>query len=151
MEGALRVMRNQAGVMMPDVNEDFVAIAKAEGWYSDELMERIAKTGSVNHAEVPVRWQQVFNTANNISPEYHIRMQAAFQQHRRLAGALLKARRYPETVEASVGAIAIMDSVMGDRRPASRQARENLLAAYVALGDSAAARRLRTELAGMKP
>lgn len=78
---AVAFMRNQAGVMMPDVNEDFVAIAKAEGWYSDELMERIAKTGSVNHAEVPVRWQQVFNTANNISPEYHIRMQAAFQQH----------------------------------------------------------------------
>ena len=30
-------MRNQAGVQMPDVNEDFVAIATAESWYSDEL------------------------------------------------------------------------------------------------------------------
>ena len=78
---AVAFMRNQAGVMMPDVNEDFVAIAKSEGWYSDELMERIAKTGSVQHSEVPLKWQQVFNTANNISPEYHIRMQAAFQQH----------------------------------------------------------------------
>ncbi|MCE2901661.1 MAG: LAGLIDADG family homing endonuclease [Gemmatimonadaceae bacterium] len=78
---AVAFMRNQAGVLMPDVNEDFVAIAKAEGWYSDALMERIARTGSVQHAEVPARWQAVFNTANNISPEYHIRMQAAFQQH----------------------------------------------------------------------
>ena len=78
---AVAFMRNQAGVMMPDVNEDFVAIAKKEGWYSDELMERIAKTGSVKHAEVPLTWQRVFNTANNIAPEYHIRMQAAFQQH----------------------------------------------------------------------
>ncbi|NCW44928.1 MAG: vitamin B12-dependent ribonucleotide reductase [Gemmatimonadaceae bacterium] len=78
---AVAFMRNQAGVMMPDVNEDFVAIAKAEGWYSDELMERIAKTGSVQHTEVPAKWQRVFNTANNISPDYHIRMQAAFQQH----------------------------------------------------------------------
>jgi ribonucleoside-diphosphate reductase alpha chain len=78
---AVAFMRNQAGVMMPDVNEDFVSIAKAEGWYSDALMERIAKTGSVQHAEVPAKWQAVFNTANNISPEYHIRMQAAFQQH----------------------------------------------------------------------
>jgi ribonucleoside-diphosphate reductase alpha chain len=78
---AVAFMRNQAGVMMPDVNEDFVAIAKSEGWFSDELMERIAKTGSVQHAEVPAKWQRVFNTANNISPEYHIRMQAAFQQH----------------------------------------------------------------------
>jgi len=78
---AVAFMRNQAGVMMPDVNEDFVNIAKAEGWYSDELMERIAKTGSVVHPEVPARWQQVFVTANQIAPEWHIRMQAAFQEH----------------------------------------------------------------------
>jgi ribonucleoside-diphosphate reductase alpha chain len=78
---AVAFMRNQAGVMMPDVNEDFVNIAKAEGWYSDELMERIAKTGSVAHAEVPEKWQQVFVTANQIAPEWHIRMQAAFQAH----------------------------------------------------------------------
>ena len=78
---AVAFMRNQAGVMMPDVNEDFVAIAKKEGWYSDALMERIAKTGSVIHDEVPVKWQKVFATANNISPEWHIRMQAAFQEH----------------------------------------------------------------------
>ena len=78
---AVAFMRNQAGVMMPDVNEDFVAIAKKEGWYSDALMERIAKTGSVVHPEVPTKWQQVFATANNISPEMHIQMQAAFQLH----------------------------------------------------------------------
>src|ERR1051325_6777586 len=78
---AVAFMRNQAGVMMPDVNEDFVAIAKAEGWYSDELMERIAKTGSVEHKEVPAKWQKVFVTANAIAPEWHIKMQAAFQQH----------------------------------------------------------------------
>jgi ribonucleoside-diphosphate reductase alpha chain len=77
---AVAFMRNQAGVMMPDVNEDFVSIAKREGWYSEELMERIAKTGTVQHDEVPSQWQKVFNTANNISPEYHIRMQAAFQE-----------------------------------------------------------------------
>ncbi|HXT16335.1 MAG TPA: vitamin B12-dependent ribonucleotide reductase [Gemmatimonadaceae bacterium] len=78
---AVAFMRNQAGVMMPDVNEDFVNIAKAEGWYSDELMERIAKTGSVAHAEIPDKWQKVFVTANQIAPEWHIKMQAAFQEH----------------------------------------------------------------------
>ncbi|HEY0780363.1 MAG TPA: vitamin B12-dependent ribonucleotide reductase [Gemmatirosa sp.] len=78
---AVAFMRNQAGVMMPDVNEDFVAIAKQEGWYSDALMERIAKTGSVQHPEIPAKWQRVFVTANNIAPEWHVRMQAAFQQH----------------------------------------------------------------------
>ncbi len=78
---AVAFMRNQAGVMMPDVNEDFVNIAKAEGWYSDELMERIAREGTVAFPEVPEKWQRVFVTANAISPEYHIRMQAAFQEH----------------------------------------------------------------------
>jgi ribonucleoside-diphosphate reductase alpha chain len=78
---AVAFMRNQAGVMMPDVNEDFVAIAKKEGWYSDALMERIAKTGTVAHNEVPKKWQDVFATANLITPEWHIRMQAAFQEH----------------------------------------------------------------------
>ena len=78
---AVAFMRNQAGVMMPDVNEDFVAIAKQEGWYSDALVERIAKTGTVQHPEIPAKWQRVFVTANNIAPEWHVRMQAAFQQH----------------------------------------------------------------------
>jgi len=78
---AVAFMRNQAGVMMPDVNDDFVAIAKQEGWYSEELMERIAKTGTVEHPEVPKKWQRVFVTANAIAPEWHVRMQAAFQQH----------------------------------------------------------------------
>jgi len=78
---AVAFMRNQAGVLMPDVNEDFVAIAKREGWYSTELMERIALEGRVDFSEVPVRWQRVFVTANAIAPEWHMRMQAAFQEH----------------------------------------------------------------------
>ena len=78
---AVAFMRNQAGVMMPDVNEDFVAIAKAEGWYSDSLMERIAKEGRVDFPEIPAKWQRVFVTANQIAPEWHIKMQAAFQEH----------------------------------------------------------------------
>src|ERR687895_70920 len=78
---AVAFMRNQAGVLMPDVNDDFVDIAKREGWYSDELMERIAKQGTIKFPEVPAKWQRVFVTANEIAPEWHIRMQAAFQRH----------------------------------------------------------------------
>jgi ribonucleoside-diphosphate reductase alpha chain len=77
---AVAFMRNQAGVLMPDVNEDFVAIARAEGWYSDDLMRRIAEAGHINFSEVPAKWQRVFVTANAIKPEWHIRMQAAFQE-----------------------------------------------------------------------
>jgi ribonucleoside-diphosphate reductase alpha chain len=78
---AVAFMRNQAGTMMPDVNEDFVEIAKREGWYSDALMERIAKEGHIDFPEVPKKWQRVFVTANAIAPEWHVRMQAAFQEH----------------------------------------------------------------------
>ncbi len=78
---AVAFMRNQAGVMMPDVNEDFVAIAKKEGWYSDALVEKIAKEGHINFPEVPKKWQRVFVTANAIAPEWHVKMQAAFQAH----------------------------------------------------------------------
>ncbi|HRP07578.1 MAG TPA: response regulator SirA, partial [Gemmatimonadales bacterium] len=78
---AVAFMRNQAGVLMPDVNDDFVAIAKGEGWYTDDLMRRIAESGHIGFDEVPEQWQRVFVTANQISPEWHVRMQAAFQEH----------------------------------------------------------------------
>jgi ribonucleoside-diphosphate reductase alpha chain len=77
---AVAFMRNQAGVLMPDVNEDFVAIAREEGWYSDDLMRRVAEAGHINFPEIPAKWQRVFVTANAIKPEWHIRMQAAFQE-----------------------------------------------------------------------
>ena len=76
---AVAFMRNQAGVLMPDVNEDFVAIAKQEGWHSEDLMRRIAEEGHIRFDAVPARWQRVFTTANHIAPEWHVRMQAAFQ------------------------------------------------------------------------
>jgi ribonucleoside-diphosphate reductase alpha chain len=77
---AVAFMRNQAGVLMPDVNEDFIAIAKAEGWHTEELMRKIAESGHIDFPEVPAKWQRVFVTANGIKPEWHIRMQAAFQE-----------------------------------------------------------------------
>src|SRR6185436_588812 len=76
---AVAFMRNQAGVLMPDVNEEFVAIAKREGWYSEELMKRIAESGHIHFDAVPAKWQRVFVTAHDVTPEWHIRMQAAFQ------------------------------------------------------------------------
>jgi len=77
---AVAFMRNQAGVLMPDVNEDFVAIAKREGWYSEELVKRIAEEGHIDFPEVPEQWRKVFVTAHDVTPEWHIRMQAAFQE-----------------------------------------------------------------------
>src|SRR5438874_211168 len=77
---AVAFMRNQAGVLMPDVNEDFVRLAKQEGWYSGALMQRIAAAGHIHFDEVPAQWQRVFVTAHDATPEWHIQMQAAFQE-----------------------------------------------------------------------
>ena len=77
---AVAFMRNQAGALMPDVNEDFVRLARSEGWYSEDLMRRIAEAGHIHFDEVPARWQRVFVTAHDVTPEWHIRMQAAFQE-----------------------------------------------------------------------
>ncbi len=77
---AVAFMRNQAGVLMPDVNEDFVRLAKQEGWYSEALMQRIAAAGHIHFDEVPATWQRVFVTAHDVTPEWHIQMQAVFQE-----------------------------------------------------------------------
>jgi ribonucleoside-diphosphate reductase alpha chain len=78
---AVAFMRNQAGSLMPDVNPDFVRMAQDGGWYSEKLMEQIAQEGHIHFDEVPLEIQKVFRTAHDISPEWHVRMQAAFQEH----------------------------------------------------------------------
>jgi ribonucleoside-diphosphate reductase alpha chain len=90
---AVAFMRNQAGVMMPDVNEDFVAVARREGWYSEDLIERIAREGHIHFDEVPEKWRRVFVTAHDITPEWHVRMQAAFQEH--CDSAISKTTNFP--------------------------------------------------------
>jgi ribonucleoside-diphosphate reductase alpha chain len=96
---AVAFMRNQAGVMMPDVNEDFLAVAKEEGWYSEELIEEIAKQGHIHFEEVPEKWQRVFVTAHDITPEWHVRMQAAFQEN--CDSAISKTTNFPHTATAA--------------------------------------------------
>ncbi|MGQ0815652.1 MAG: vitamin B12-dependent ribonucleotide reductase [Gemmatimonadota bacterium] len=77
---AVAFLRNQAGVLMPDVNKDFVAIAEKQGWHSEELMEKIATEGHIHFDEVPANIQRVFVTAHDVTPVWHVRTQAAFQE-----------------------------------------------------------------------
>ena len=101
---AVAFMRNQAGVMMPDVNPDFVRIAKQQAWYSDDLMARIAREGHIHFPEVPEAVQRVFVTAHDITPEWHVRMQAAFQEH--VDSAISKTTNFAfEATERDVRAI----------------------------------------------
>lgn len=65
-----------------EVNSVFEEVAKQEGFYSRELIEKIAEQGSLaDFQEVPEAIRQVFVTAHDIEPEWHIKMQAAFQKY----------------------------------------------------------------------
>ncbi len=64
------------------VNETFEQIAKARGFYSDALMEEIAKRGTLHGIPgVPEEAGQVFKTSHEIGFEWHVRHQAAFQRY----------------------------------------------------------------------
>jgi ribonucleoside-diphosphate reductase alpha chain len=63
-----------------EVNSLFEEAAKAEGFYSDELIRFLAEGGHLaDRPEVPQWAKEVFVTAHDIAPEWHVRMQAAFQ------------------------------------------------------------------------
>ncbi|MCL6087102.1 MAG: vitamin B12-dependent ribonucleotide reductase, partial [Actinobacteria bacterium] len=64
-----------------EVNPYFEKIAMEEGFYSMELMEKIAEKGSLKEIEeVPEKYKRIFVTAHDITPIWHVRMQATFQE-----------------------------------------------------------------------
>jgi ribonucleoside-diphosphate reductase alpha chain len=65
-----------------EVNPYFEEVAKREGFYSEELMRKLAEGVSLQDIEeVPDHIKRVFVTAHEITPEWHVRMQAAFQRY----------------------------------------------------------------------
>ena len=70
------------GTEMFEVNPIFKDYAIKHGFYSDELMSKIAKTGSIAHVDgVSDEVKHIFVTAHDVSPYWHVKMQAAFQLH----------------------------------------------------------------------
>jgi len=70
------------GTRLLEVNGEFERIAKERGFYSRDLIMEIARYGSVQLLEqVPKDVRRLFVTSMDISPEWHVRMQAAFQRH----------------------------------------------------------------------
>ncbi len=89
------VKRVLDGAELVEVNPHFERVARERGFHSDELMRKIADRGRVRGmAEVPEDVQRVFATALDISPSWHVRMQAAFQRF--TDNAVSKTVNFPE-------------------------------------------------------
>jgi len=82
--------------VMVEVNPEFERIAKERGFYSEELMKKIAEHGTLHDIdEIPADVRNVFVTAHDIQPEDHIEMQAAFQLY--TDNAVSKTVNFPNT------------------------------------------------------
>jgi len=64
------------------INPVFEQAARERGFYSEDLMRKVAETGTLHGIEgIPDDVRRVFVTAHEIAPEWHVRMQGAFQKH----------------------------------------------------------------------
>ena len=79
---ALSYQRNILdGTRMVEVNPYFEAVARREGFYSEELMQKLADGVHLGDIEsVPQDMKRLFTTAHEIGAQWHVRMQAAFQK-----------------------------------------------------------------------
>jgi ribonucleoside-diphosphate reductase alpha chain len=85
------------GTKLIEVNPYFEDGAKKRGFYSEELMMKIAKTGTLaGFEEIPDDVKSVFVTAFDISPDWHVKMQAVFQKY--CDNAVSKTINFPQDV-----------------------------------------------------
>ncbi len=67
---------------LPEVNPLFEKVAKEKGFYSTKLMREIAAHGTIHDMKsIPEDVRRVFVTAHDIQPEWHIKIQSAFQKY----------------------------------------------------------------------
>ena len=98
---ALAYRREQVlgGQTLLEVNPLFLRYAIEHGFYSESLLRQLASHGSLAEmAGVPIEARQLFQTALEIAPESHLRIQAAFQRH--ADNAVSKTINLPETSTA---------------------------------------------------
>ncbi len=111
---ALAFTRNvMEGTELLEINPLFEEVARERGFYSPELMRKIAESGGL-HAidELPEDVKKVFVTAHDIEPEWHIKMQAAFQLH--IDNAVSKTVNFPnESTEEDVANAYMLSYKLG--------------------------------------
>ena len=82
------------GQHLTEVNEQFEKASTELGIYSQKLVDRICELGSISTIDgIPDDIKKVFVTARDITPEWHVKMQAAFQKH--CDSAISKTTNFP--------------------------------------------------------
>ena len=102
---ALSYVRNvMDNTKLVEGNPYFEAVARQEGFYSQELMEDLAQTGSLEHLNIPEWVKDVFRVSHDIEPDWHVKMQGAVQEF--VDNSVSKTINFPNdaTVEEIAGA-----------------------------------------------
>lgn len=76
------IRRIMDGMELIEMNPHFERMARERKFYDENLIKKITKRGTIQHIdEIPEDIRRVFVTAHDIQPEWHVRMQAAFQKY----------------------------------------------------------------------
>ncbi|HOW82607.1 MAG TPA: vitamin B12-dependent ribonucleotide reductase [Spirochaetota bacterium] len=94
---ALAFVRNvMDNSRLVETNPVFEEIARENGFYSDEVMDAVVEKGSASGVDaIPGEFRKIFATAHDIAPEWHIRLQAAFQKY--VDNAVSKTVNFPHS------------------------------------------------------